>query len=197
MGIPLRTICHRGNKLVNQFSKITPLSTGWHYNGFSVSCKTQVGDEDQKKRWRRKTTKEKRYLREMRLMAREMEKAVKQNNAVAIHDDYFEAEEDVPVSQKERQVGIKSALKDRHKRPVSDLSWSDNRSCHICVSYCSWQFLGMLPGTPSQANIFDCQDPRAALATLESPAHVTSIAYNRRMANMIGGGCNNGQVTAR
>ena len=156
-------------------------------------------ETDQVRRYIKKIEKDDKYLKQVLGLSKLAEDKVKQNNAVEIFEEYFEFN-DEPTNLKLNAANTVMVYPDPTRgkgdmrRPVSDISWCPDGGSKIAISYCSPEFQGIQPGTPTQGYVFDVTNPINHVTKLGCPSHLTSIQYNPKVESQVAGGCHNGQL---
>ena len=154
---------------------------------------------EQKNKFIRKTVKEDMFKYTTTRLGETMAKALKQNNTLNLEEIYFEDVEETPGSSS-KKVTIIGKLKDfsGRKRPVSCLAWQrvKNDAC-VAISHCSSEFLGSLEETCTDAYLCNFSHSVTPKCIFTAPSHLTTMDYNDKQANLLGGGCYSGQVTTR
>ena len=80
----------------------------------------------------------------------------RQNNAVEIYEDYFEASDESTRCEKPEAKTV-HVLRDpsaSYKRPVSAVTWCPDGGSRIGIAYCNLEFQATHPDTPKESYIF-------------------------------------------
>lgn len=152
-------------------------------------------DPEQTVRYKRKIEKDENYITQVLTLAKHLEHAINQNNAVNIYELYFDGLEPPPLMARcsSRTVNVYRDPAPK-KRPVTHISWSPDNGSKIAVSHCDTSALCEPNETASY--IWEVENPNRPLYTLSAQSSSICLEYNSKESNMLISGMFNGQVAA-
>ncbi|KAL9653017.1 hypothetical protein ABK040_015532 [Willaertia magna] len=120
-----------------------------------------------------------------------------QNSALDIYQDYFTDSVQDFHSEKPMAKTI-SVMKDPcvgSKRAVTRISWLPSDGSKIAVAYSNLDFQSFPVKTPTNAYVWDVNNPNEPEVTLLPNSPLVSIKYNPKESYTVAGGCYNGIVS--
>ncbi len=153
--------------------------------------------ETSKKRQILKMENDARYLKAVVTLSEPLEKYVKQNSALDIYTDYFDAGStdyfsEVPAAK------IIAVFKDPHKdfkRTATHISWVPTDGKKVAVAYSVLRFQSTPEGMPTDSYIWDVTNPNVPETKLSPTSPLCCIEYNPKETYTLVGGCYNGVVS--
>jgi dynein intermediate chain 2 len=156
-----------------------------------------IGKETSKKRQILKMENDARYVKAVVSLSEPLEKNVKQNCALDIYEEYykkttFDYYSEVPAAK------ITAVLKDPHSpdynRTATHISWIPTDGKKLAVAYSVLKFQSMPDGMPTDAYIWDVNNPNVPETRFVPSSPLCCIEYNPKESYTLVGGCYNGVV---
>ncbi|CAF3613219.1 unnamed protein product [Rotaria socialis] len=152
-----------------------------------------IQEQDQINRFRKKIEKDEFYLNSLYRLIRDLEMDIKQNNAIDIHQTYFQKkfdDYDEPFTVKTANL---YSYNSNINQMVNHISWQPDGQRKIAVSYCNFDYS---PAIMSKIDslVWDIQYPNKPELILKPNSSLSSVEFNQKDAQQILAGCLNGQV---
>ncbi|RXG60804.1 Dynein intermediate chain 3, ciliary, partial [Armadillidium vulgare] len=153
-----------------------------------------ASEEDQKLRFRKKIEKDEGFIHSVLQLSTRMEHCIRQNNAVDIYEGYFEGFSQ-PIIGEDEPVKTVNVIRDPMEgRMVTGLAFSPYPNTKIATAYSSTVFMGLCQNTPKDSFLWDINTSSKPELILKGPSWLQVLEFNPKDPNIIGAGCNNGQV---
>uniref|UniRef100_A0A336MZX5 CSON007193 protein n=1 Tax=Culicoides sonorensis TaxID=179676 RepID=A0A336MZX5_CULSO len=152
-------------------------------------------DGEQTVRYKRKIEKDENYINQVMSLAKHLEGAIHQNNAVNIYELYFDGLEPPPLMEKcsSRTVNVYRDPSP-NKRPVTHMSWSPDNGTKIAIAHCDTGLSG--DKTNATSYVWEVENPNKPLYTLTAASPSLCLEYHQKETSFLISGQFNGQVSA-
>ncbi|CAM9437147.1 unnamed protein product [Lampetra fluviatilis] len=152
-------------------------------------------EAEQTIRYRKKVEKDENYVNIITHLGTMMEHCVKQNNAINIYQEYFEAES-VEVEEEQPSAKTINVFQDPNelKRTATHLSWHPDAGRKLAVAYSCLEFQGATSGTSSDSYIWDIETPNKPELALKPASPLVCLEYNPKDSHILVAGSYNGQI---
>jgi dynein intermediate chain 2 len=145
-------------------------------------------------RFRKKVEKDEAYMQTIQNLGREMERFIKQNNAVDIYGDYFaDVKHTIGHETSAKTVNIMRDPNDI-KRSVSHISWYPDGAQKLAAAYSILEFQRSPVGMNPNSFVWDISNPNTPETVLKSSSPMLCIEYNPKDPHLLVGGYYNGQL---
>ncbi|KAI3386145.1 hypothetical protein SNEBB_010015 [Seison nebaliae] len=153
-------------------------------------------EPEQTHRHRKKIEKEEQYQTRVTQLCNDVEHVIKQNNAINIYEEFFTDTDIELFSEDAPSMKTVNVFRDpmSTKRTANHLSWHPEGGRHLAVSYCNLEFDKFPEQTQADAYIWDIENPNKPDFVVKSLSPLVTIEYQPKDANILLGGCLNGQV---
>eukprot|EP01112_Ceratiomyxa_fruticulosa_P014830 TRINITY_DN4297_c0_g1_i3.p1 TRINITY_DN4297_c0_g1~~TRINITY_DN4297_c0_g1_i3.p1 ORF type:complete len:588 (+),score=110.60 TRINITY_DN4297_c0_g1_i3:166-1929(+) len=148
-----------------------------------------------KVRYRKKVEKDDEYIVSVRRLGDEMEKYIKQNNAINIYEDYFT--ETVDHSSEPPTAKTVMVLRSPHttqRHGAMSISWATDSTNprRISIAYSSLHFQQSTFRSSMSSYIWDIESSQAPVSEIQPSSPLCVLQYNPRESNVLAGGSYNG-----
>ncbi|KZC05586.1 Dynein intermediate chain 3, ciliary, partial [Dufourea novaeangliae] len=146
-------------------------------------------------RFRRRVEKDASYVSTMRNLLPLMENNVCQNNAVNIHQNFFDDMIPTPLV-KQYDMRIWNSYQDPQEivRPIRSLSWSPNGSNRLAAAYAFTEFEEHSTDVNPYSYVWDVGNAIQPMIALKSSSPMLAVKFNPRDLSMLISGHMSGQV---
>ena len=156
-------------------------------------------DAEQKNRFRKKIEKDDDFIYKTRLLVRETEKYVQQNNSINIFEDYF-AEVDHATEVKPASVGSVAVFKDPlsrgsdRVRPINSVSWSPGGDT-VAMAVCDMEFLAYYERSIDlRSLVYDVTNPLVPVMEITPASALVTLQHGQREPGLLAGGTLDGHL---
>ena len=148
-------------------------------------------DAEQKSRFRKKIEKDDDFIYKTRLLVRETEKYVQQNNSINIFEDYFE-EVDHATEVKPASVGSMAVFKDPLSRdsngwarPINCVSWSPGGDT-VAMAVCDTEFLAYYErNIDLRSLVYDVTNPLVPVLEITPASALVTLQHGKREPGLL------------
>ncbi|CAF2053309.1 unnamed protein product [Rotaria magnacalcarata] len=152
-----------------------------------------IQEQDQINRFRKKIEKDEFYLNSLYRLIRDLEMDIKQNNAIDIHQTYFQNkfdDYDEPFTVKTTNL---YSYNSNINQMANHISWQPDGQRKIAVSYCNFDYSPVIM-SKIDSLVWDIQSPNKPELILKPNSSLSSVEFNQKDTHQILAGCLNGQV---
>ena len=156
-------------------------------------------DAEQKNRFRKKIEKDEDFIHKTRLLVRETEKYVQQNNSINIFEDYFN-EVDQATEVKPASVGSVAVFKDplsrggEGVRPINSVSWAPGGGT-VAMAVCDMGFLAYYERRIDlRSLVYDVTNPLVPVMEITPASALVTLQHSQREPSLMAGGTLDGHL---
>ncbi|CAF0927928.1 unnamed protein product [Rotaria sordida] len=152
-----------------------------------------IQEQDQINRFRKKIEKDEFYLNSLYRLIHDLEIDIKQNNAIDIHQIYFQNK----IDDYDEPFNIKTinlyTYNSNINQMANHISWQPDGQRKIAVSYCNFDFNPIIMNTIDSL-VWDIENPNKPELILKPNSSLSTVEFNQKDTYQILAGCLNGQV---
>lgn len=150
-----------------------------------------------KQRYLRRVENEPTYQGSVRDLAYSAERAVMQNNAIDVFEEYFSELPDQDHAREPPSAKTLTVFRDpcKQNRSVSKICWHPEGPNKLAAAYSILAFQKMDADTPVASYIWDVNNPNTPDQELLPSSPLCTLVYNTKSSDHLVGGCYNGLVS--
>ncbi|XP_029370619.1 dynein intermediate chain 3, ciliary [Echeneis naucrates] len=147
-------------------------------------------------RFRKKVEKDESYLNSIPQLGSVMEHCIRENRAVDIYQDHFEAEEEAAQTPEPPSAKTINVFRDPNevKRTISGLSWHPDGGRKLAAAYSCLEFQRTSRDMSLDSYIWDVENPNRPEMALKPVSALICLDYNPKDPHTLVGGSYNGQI---
>ncbi|CAH0579285.1 unnamed protein product [Chrysodeixis includens] len=150
-------------------------------------------NEEETTRYRKRIEREDDYICAVAILAPKLERFIRENNTIDLYEQYFTGLEEAARLEKPT-VRICNLYKDTYKRPIADISWTNEEDSKVAVCYCdkSYPITGPV-NEQLTCSLWDLENSEMPGTEFYPPAACFKIVCSPD-PSLIVGGLENGRV---